>query len=323
MYKFEKNMKLSYLHEISGYEETAKFLISRSESYTEKLKTKTLVDINNDAPTWDAQSMEDGINHTLNFVRKGIKLDYDFWGKNDKQLDGEKERTKLFYLPAQEDKPFILLCAGGGYTAVCSMVEAFPVAKRINELGYNVFVLSYRIGVENVLTKALEDVAKSLSFIFENSKDFKVSKENYAICGFSAGANLTSEWAVKNVGYGKYKLPKPSAIFLAYPFLNIENTTKEMQLNMFGDISESEFENYLIYSNMSIDYPSTFIVHTKDDDVVGVDNSLTMKEYLSLKGVPHELVIGEKGGHGFGLGTGTDVEGWVDRAVQFWREQCE
>ena len=23
-------------------------------------------------------------------------------------------------------------------------------------------------------------------------------------------------------------------------------------------------------------------------------------------------------GHGFGLGTGTDAEGWIDHALQFW-----
>lgn len=27
---------------------------------------------------------------------------------------------------------------------------------------------------------------------------------------------------------------------------------------------------------------------------------------------------GEHGGHGFGLGIGTDVEGWVEEAAQFW-----
>ena len=25
-------------------------------------------------------------------------------------------------------------------------------------------------------------------------------------------------------------------------------------------------------------------------------------------------------GHGFGLGTGTDAEGWLDHAVQFWEK---
>jgi hypothetical protein len=29
----------------------------------------------------------------------------------------------------------------------------------------------------------------------------------------------------------------------------------------------------------------------------------------------------ESAGHGFGLGTGTDAEGWVDLAVQFWQRQ--
>lgn len=28
----------------------------------------------------------------------------------------------------------------------------------------------------------------------------------------------------------------------------------------------------------------------------------------------------ENAGHGFGLGIGTDAEGWVDLAVQFWQK---
>lgn len=28
----------------------------------------------------------------------------------------------------------------------------------------------------------------------------------------------------------------------------------------------------------------------------------------------------ERAGHGFGLGTGTDAEGWLDLAVQFWQK---
>jgi len=27
----------------------------------------------------------------------------------------------------------------------------------------------------------------------------------------------------------------------------------------------------------------------------------------------------QSAGHGFGLGAGTDAEGWVDLAVQFWQ----
>ena len=31
------------------------------------------------------------------------------------------------------------------------------------------------------------------------------------------------------------------------------------------------------------------------------------------------LILYENAGHGFGLGTGTDAEGWADLAVQFWQ----
>ena len=30
--------------------------------------------------------------------------------------------------------------------------------------------------------------------------------------------------------------------------------------------------------------------------------------------------MGEKGGHGFGEGRGTDAEGWIERAIEFYEK---
>ena len=39
------------------------------------------------------------------------------------------------------------------------MIESIPVAVRLNELGYDVVIPNYRIGMERVMPKPLEDVA--------------------------------------------------------------------------------------------------------------------------------------------------------------------
>ena len=43
-------------------------------------------------------------------------------------------------------------------------------------------------------------------------------------------------------------------------------------------------------------------------------------ENLRNAGVEVEYRRYESAGHGFGLGTGTDAEGWLDLAVQFWKK---
>ena len=55
--------------------------------------------------------------------------------------------------------PFIIACAGGAYKCVCTMIESIPVAARLNALGYDVVIPNYRVGMEHVMPKPLEDVA--------------------------------------------------------------------------------------------------------------------------------------------------------------------
>ena len=42
---------------------------------------------------------------------------------------------------------------------------------------------------------------------------------------------------------------------------------------------------------------------------------------LENLGIPTEFHAYEGLGHGFGLGTGTVADGWLEDAVNFWQEQ--
>ena len=44
-------------------------------------------------------------------------------------------------------------------------------------------------------------------------------------------------------------------------------------------------------------------------------------EGMSVLGIPTEFHVYEGLSHGFGLGTGTVAEGWINDAVSFWEKQ--
>lgn len=44
-------------------------------------------------------------------------------------------------------------------------------------------------------------------------------------------------------------------------------------------------------------------------------------ERIQACGTDAQIEVFDGLGHGFGLGTGTVAEGWLDRAVQFWERQ--
>ena len=54
------------------------------------------------------------------------------------------------------------------------------------------------------------------------------------------------------------------------------------------------------------------------DGIANVNTVERRVENLKNAGVDVEYKWYQSAGHGFGLGTGTDAEGWVDLAIQFW-----
>ena len=115
----------------------------------------TLQDQKKKNPNRHTDSMCDGVNHLLDKVRQGVPPTWDFWSQEEREKDYRiKSNTKLFYFPADsgsKQRPFVMICAGGGYSSVCSLFEGFPMARRLNQLGYTAFVLNYRVGREGLL----------------------------------------------------------------------------------------------------------------------------------------------------------------------------
>ena len=65
--------------------------------------------------------------------------------------------------------------------------------------------------------------------------------------------------------------------------------------------------------------PPTFVCVGKNDGIVNWQTMKRRIDAMSALGIPTEFHAYEGLGHGFGLGTGTDAEGWLDLAVCFWR----
>ena len=69
--------------------------------------------------------------------------------------------------------------------------------------------------------------------------------------------------------------------------------------------------------------PPTFITVSRDDGIVNVSTVDRRVENLRGAGVEVEYRKYRNAGHGFGLGIGTDAEGWLEHAVRFWSGQIE
>ena len=73
--------------------------------------------------------------------------------------------------------------------------------------------------------------------------------------------------------------------------------------NLLGDNPSPELVKLLSNElQVTKDTPPCFLFHTDADTVVPVENTLEFAQALRRAGVPFDLHIYEKGGHGMGLG---------------------
>lgn len=314
------------LDEISRFPEFASirkyFIYAGYQKSSATMQTKLC---NVDEISWNPKNILRGLER-LQEAGDMTQNTYRVYSDEECASDPAKKDITLMYFPAKtvnKKKDIILLTPGGAYVEVCSVCEGFPVSARFNELGYSTFVLSYRVNEDAILPRPMDDVAAAVRFLLANAERFGLDAERYVVCGFSAGGHLTAEWGTDNHGYPSYGLPKPAALFPIYPEISLEmffpQYEEDFLRTMVGkDPSPELKEEYSVNKHVTADYPPCYISVCRDDDIVPVENSLALCEALKAAGVPYKLDLGEKGGHGYGEGWGTDQYGWIDRAVEFY-----
>ena len=227
-------------------------------------------------------------NYLKSHAEAGETIFYDIYSEEEKAADPAREDTGLFFFRGDPGAKFAVVNAGGGFAYVGAMHDSFPHALELSKMGYNAFALIYRPGAQT----ACEDLARAIAFIFEHAKELEVDTSDYSIWGGSAGARMAA-WlgSYGTESFGENAYPRPAAVFVNYTGL-------------------SE-----VYGN---EPPTYSAVGTND----GIASYRTMERRVSAikaNGTDAEIEVFSGLSHGFGLGTGTVAEGWIDRAVEFWK----
>ena len=230
------------------------------------------------------------VNYMHDRALAGDVIFYDIYTDAEKDADPEKNDTGLFFFKGNPDAPFAICNAGGGFAYVGAMHDSFPHALELSKKGYNAFALIYRPGAQS----ACEDLARAISFIFANADKLEVDTDCYSLWGGSAGGRMAAYLGTYGpAAFGGDNLPRPGAVIMQYT-------------------GHSEYSE--------LDPPTLACVGTND----GIASWRTMQRRLEAMesiGIRTEFHAYEGLSHGFGLGTGTVAEGWIDEAVAFWRKQ--
>ncbi len=239
--------------------------------------------------------------------------------------------TLTAYLPdpAKATGAAIVVCPGGGYGALAKH-EGEGYARWFADHGITAFVLKYRLGTSGYRHPImLQDAARALRTVRANAAQWQVDPARIGIIGSSAGGHLAST-LLTHFDAGKPDDPdpiervssRPDFGILCYAVITLgPKTHAGSKRNLLGDNPPQELVDYLSNEKqVTPQTPPCFVWHTWEDKGVPMENSLEFARALREKGVPFDLHIYQKGGHGMGLGKPDAPHPWAADCL-FWLRQ--
>ena len=258
------------------------------------------------------------------------------------QLDNNDENVYLEIYVADALPGFtrnaILVIPGGGYGAVCSDREGEPIAMAFLPYGYNSFVLHYSVSSNSDKTfpTQLIKAPMAMKHIRDHAEEDNIDPKKVFVTGFSAGGHLAASlgtlWNKKEI-YEALDMPygynKPSGMMLVYPVISADPTFGHMGsfCNLLGSTEPAQdlLDAASIEKNVTPEACPAYIVHTSNDEIVNVKNSLALANAYAEAGMTFELHIYPDGPHGMALANRITECGnvkWVDECFACWVENA-
>ncbi len=249
----------------------------------------------------------------------------------------------LVRLPASEaPTAALVICPGGGYGTLAIDHEGHQIAAWANEIGLAAIICDYRHRGKGYGHPAPSDDAnQAIRLTRSKAKEWNIDPNRVGIIGFSAGGHLVSTIltqaeqpkAVKDDSSSERSntpqvdnsesisqhSTRPDFGILCYPVImfGTSETHKGSEKNLLGPSPDPKMvESFANHLRVTPNTPPTFLMHTSEDKVVPVANSLAFYSAMVQNKVPGELHIYEYGRHGIGLGRSTP-------SAFDWPEACE
>lgn len=232
-------------------------------------------------------------------------------GKRLIRLGHVAKPTLTVYRPAKEkaNGVCVVVCPGGAYNILAMDLEGTEVCEWLNGLGITAVLLKYRVPRPKTgayYLPALMDAQRAMSVVRSRAKEWGIDPNKIGILGFSAGGHLAATTATNHDRRAYERVDakdeascRPDFAVLVYP----------------AYLTDASKEKLATEVRVTKETPPVFLVHAGDDPVP-VENSAQL--YLALKkvGVPAEVHLYPRGGHGYGLRR-------TERPVTAWPARCE
>lgn len=229
----------------------------------------------------------------------------DWWVKHI-----HRPSLKVFPAPAGiANGTAVLVCPGGGFRTLVYNSEGRDAAEYLNKLGVTVFVLKYRLFRDDSMytdEQPKQDVFRAMRLVKSMAAQYKVDTGRIGIMGFSAGGEVAG--------------------WLAYHWKEDHGISRDQ----IDKLSAKPAFQVLIYpgplavpGNVAADAPETFLLAANDDECCS-EPVVRLLQMHRQAGVPVEVHLYQKAGHGFNMGkraTAPGVHDWPQRLTDWLKDR--
>ncbi|MDB6004113.1 MAG: hypothetical protein JWR15_1100 [Prosthecobacter sp.] len=211
--------------------------------------------------------------------------------------------TMTVYRPEYPNGTSVIVAPGGGYVFLSAIHEGTQVCEWLNTLGVTGILLKYRTPTRDEAAphqKPVADAARAIAIVREHAKEWNLDSKRVGLLGFSAGGSLLAHLACDRAT--KTELPDFGIMIYGGGFVDSKDPTKLK-------------EGFTVPK----DAPPMFLACAHDDGQNPIAAALLYIEYKKL-GIPCELHLFTKGGHGFGMRDNKQpINAWPQRCAD-WME---
>ena len=99
---------------------------------------------------------------------------------------------EVFTTGSSSPKGAVIICPGGAFIFRSVQAEGYDVADMLTQMGYQCFVVNYRIS-PYTMRESATDLQRAIRYIRAHAADYHINPQNIALVGFSAGGILNGE----------------------------------------------------------------------------------------------------------------------------------
>ena len=199
-----------------------------------------------------------------------------------------------------EVKGAVLICPGGAFQFRSDQPEGVDVAEALSQLGYQSFVVDYRLRPYTQQEGAL-DLARAVRFVRAHAEEYGIDEKDIAVMGFSAGGILSGEMLLNFDGQVNGTTLDESYVPDALDAVSADAAACGMIYSFYGRLSVGTTDVDLLRSG---ELPPTFYCYGTRDPFY--EQFLANADAAEEAGVAVERLQLDDMPHGFGA-----QGGWI------------